>query len=290
MDELHAQSVETLRRRFRYFLADSGPAKEPRRQLVSRIRSRSWNACVFGGTLRDIAVRGPYTRTRDIDIVVENVSLDEIEATMAGWQCKRNSFGGLRVRVGDEQFDLWPLHETWAWKSLGIGVRDSLYASFELLPKTTFLTVESVAVSLSPERTGGRRIYEHGFFESLGRRVIELNRPENPYPALCIARSLATAMRLGFAVGPRLAKYLVRTFESVTEQQIVQAQRRHYGKVLFGEFELSRIRRQLEIEHREQPGEPIELALGQQLELEFYAPEPVERYLLDNLGDEVSSE
>ena len=61
------------------------------------------------------------------------------------------------------------------------------------MPKTTFLNVEAVAVELNPRPTRSRKLYESGFFEGVATETIEINLEENPFPDLCVARSLLTA-------------------------------------------------------------------------------------------------
>jgi hypothetical protein len=281
MDERIATSAETLRKRFRKFMAGRTGARQARRALMDIIHGRGWLACVFGGTLRDIALRGASAQFRDIDVVVEGVSTDELATAFGHWPVKRNRFGGLRVVVDGVHFDVWPLHETWAWKSMGIGGAGSLYSSFERLPHTTFLTIEAIAIELFPRESGGRRIHERGFFESLRSRTIELNRPENPFPDLCVARALVTAARLEFTIGPKLVQFLLGTCETVSPLRIVEAQRKHYRHVFFDEKDLASILAQLRLADIAKPAHSFVVPMHRQLEFEFLRPEAIESFWLD---------
>src|SRR4051812_48642791 len=60
------------------------------------------------------------------------------------------------------------------------------------LPETTFFNLEAIAVDVWPQIGKARSIYsgDDQFFEGIITRTLELNRPENPFPGLCIVRSL----------------------------------------------------------------------------------------------------
>lgn len=250
--------------------------------VIQRLLELGWDACVFGGTLRDIALRGPYTRTRDIDIVIQGIDIDEIERAMGHWVRRRNTFGGLQLSVAGSLFDIWPLHETWALKHWGIPEASSLFASFEVLPATTYLSVESIAVLLRPDQHEGRTVFERGFFESIESRVVELNRAENPYPALCVARAITTAARLGFRLGPRLTRHVLDLLKSLTLVEVVEAQRRHYRQALFSVSDLDFIVNQLKSYSDREPHSPVAIPSFQQLEWNWTQPEPIEQFVLEN--------
>lgn len=275
MADRAASSAADLRRRFRYFLSDARPRKAARREVASRVRELGWRACVFGGTVRDIAVRGPYSPTRDIDIVVDGVSVDEMADRLGGWVVRRNSFGGLHLNVRGTLFDIWPLHETWALKRWGSGP-NSLYSTFQSLPLTTFMSVESVAVSLYPSDRGGREVYEKGFFESVSSRVVELNNPENPYPALCVARAVATAIKLDFRMGPRLVRYVLDQLPEVGAEAVVAAYRRHYRSSLFSAEELETLGKRLSEAAIRDPATPLAVPLPRQLDWGWASLDPIE--------------
>ena len=61
--------------------------------------------------------------------------------------------------------------------------------------------------------------------------TLEINREENPFPALCVARSLVLASSLKFRIGPRLAHYLTVNGPNITDDELGDAQQKHYGHV-----------------------------------------------------------
>src|SRR5712692_641684 len=196
---VEAASAVVLRERVSRFLNNGANWKAPLRQVVSTIQNREWKAVLFGGVLRDLSLFGPAERPRDVDIVVDGVSQLELEKTFEEWIVRRNRFGGLHLRVDKWMIDIWNVAATWGIVEL------ELIPSFNELPKTTFLNVEAIAAELTTVRGQERRLYSHGFFEAIAARVVDINLESNPFPALCVIRSLLTAARLNFEISHRLA-------------------------------------------------------------------------------------
>lgn len=192
--------------------------------VLSRFRRQPWHIHVFGGTIRDISIYGPGIVPRDIDLVASNCSIDDIAAEFEPYVQRRTRFGGLNLLVDGWKIDVWPLQDTWAFRS---GVVE--HCSFAKLPYTTFLNIEAVAIELDVERGYGRSLQDGGFLDSLKRRVLDLNLVENPYPLLCVARSLVMATGIRFQVGVPLARYIYEHTRQVTASDIVEVQREHYG-------------------------------------------------------------
>ncbi len=95
-------------------------------------------------------------------------------------------------------------------------------------------TLRSLLISrLVHGRLGERRIYsgDDQFFRAIIDRVIEVNRVENPFPELCVVRSLVLARELGFSLGPRLIQYIAEHGPHLTAPVLEAVQQRHYGSV-----------------------------------------------------------
>jgi hypothetical protein len=215
-----------LTKRIDRFFANHVILNSGLRKIVARIEGEQWPAVVFGGMPRDLLVFGLDVRPRDVDIVIADVSLEDISAVFSRSVHRRTRFGGLSLRVDQWKLDVWPLKQTWAFKTLGVSV-----PSFEDLPKTTFLNAEAIAVDLFKEPRGKRKVYSFGFFESVRRKVIEVNFEPNPFPKLCVVRSLIMAARLGFGIGPRLAAYIAKHSRGLSKREMMSIQIKHYGSV-----------------------------------------------------------
>jgi hypothetical protein len=197
--------------------------------------SRGWAPVLFGGVVRDLFVLGSRRYPRDIDVVLSNAGTDEVIGEFSGEDYRQNRFGGLHLNVARWSFDVWPLSKTWAFTTDA-----SLSPSAENLPKTTFLDVEAIAVTLDgPNKIG--QIYSNGFFRSVMERSIDINYARNPYPSLAAIRSIMTAYKLHFQISRRLAEYITLTISEAGIRSLVDAQEQHYRRVLFREADIGEI-------------------------------------------------
>lgn len=230
-----SSSTQDLRTRVRRFLASHSKHGRTVDTVLERVKENRWNAVLFGGVLRDLMLGIRQHRARDVDIVIDGVSADELQFVFRDLVFRRNRFGGLQLVHGGLAVDVWPLHATWAFQHLG-----ETATSFSKLPTTTFLNIEAVAVEIATAERRPGRVFSSGFFQSLERRVLELNFPENPFPALCVVRALVIAKKLEFSIGPRLADYIRYYTQQFSLQELMVAQRRHYGRLVLGERSIER--------------------------------------------------
>lgn len=205
----------------------NGPIVETAREL----KRAGLRAVYFGGTLRSLLLgrlsgQRNLGRPRDLDIVVAGNSIEELRERLEPHVVRQTRFGGLKIERSKWQFDVWPLQQTWAFRE-----DESLSASFTNLPNTTFFNIEAIAVDVWAKPSAPRRIYsgDDRFFHGLLNQTIEMNRESNPYPALCVVRSLVMAKTTGFAIGPRLGSYLAAAGDCITDRELDEIQIHHYG-------------------------------------------------------------
>src|SRR5262249_48707524 len=105
-------------------------------------------------------------------------------------------------------------------------------------PKTTFLNIDSCAVELIPPPGRPRKLFEHGFFESIAGRTLDVNYAPNPYPYVCSARSLLLAVQLDFMIARPLAEFILDHVSDDGIEPLVEAKQSHYGTVRSSEQEL----------------------------------------------------
>lgn len=212
---------------------NQGEWKLPVSRMLEDIKEKHWRAVFFGGTLRSLLLSRLVCqkpgRPRDIDLVIEGPPLDILRQVFEHFIARETRFGGLQLRRSDWLFDVWPLERTWAL------VKDQVCEpDFADLPGTTFLNVEAVAVDVWPSSGLTRRIYSGDndpFFHAILDRVLEINREENPFPELCVVRSLVMANDTGFNLGPRLAKYITDYGNRLEPGEFEEIQKKHYGSV-----------------------------------------------------------
>lgn len=188
--------------------------------LQHALRSQPGNASavLFGGVLRDLAIFGPAAQPRDIDVVVTGVSEALLFATLQPFVQRRTRFGGLQLSSAGVEVDLWPLESTWGLTHLRI-----FRPSFADLPNTTFLDIEAVVAGVPLRGQEPGPFHEAGFFDSIERRTIDINLEANPYPLLCLAKSLNLASRLGFSIGPGLSQFAYDLLSTVKDADLAVA-------------------------------------------------------------------
>jgi hypothetical protein len=228
MDKAQSSPDATiLRQRVSRFLSDGSRLKKPLTKALRRLTERGFDGVIFGGTLRDLMVNRASSGLRDVDVVVDGVSLGDLEKVFHDVLVRKTRFGGLHLSVSGWLIDVWPLSETWALKELPIVGRD-----FESLTRTTFLNIEAVTIDLAVRR-GVRQIHASGFFEAMRTKTLDINLEENPFPELAAIRALITASRLKYRLSRRLALYVVRQSRTTPLEQFVDIQMSHYGYVGF---------------------------------------------------------
>jgi hypothetical protein len=216
----------TLKRRLTRFLQSRAPGRRPLILALRELAMSGWEPILFGGFPRDLAILRGSVMPRDIDIVLGHGRLAEVLDPFAHVVKRQTRFGGSQLAIDGWRFDLWPLEKTWAF-------REGLISPVDIstLPLTTFLTVEAIAVDLVPRPGTGRRVFEHKFFESLRERVVDINLEDNPYPALCVIRTLLVASKLDFAISGRLMRYIAHYAGETDIEPLLTAQSAHYGVV-----------------------------------------------------------
>lgn len=207
-------------------------------EVLTRTVRKGWRTYLVGGFLRDVVVRPHSHWPRDFDVIVEGCSWEELSQIFVDIISGYNRFGGLtlrrhmqvpvgyRARTQELDFDVWRLEDTWAVRHL------ALPRTIHSFVQTPFLNVDSIAISIGPGNDY-LTVFEHGFFDALKRRYVEVNQTDNPYPVLCAVRGLIMAATLGFAVGPKLAAFVYEQSLKIALEEFVAAQVGHYGHVRF---------------------------------------------------------
>ena len=60
------------------FLSGRADLKTPLMAILRRFSEQRLPAVIFGGALRDLMVHGPTTEPRDVDVVVDGASVEEL--------------------------------------------------------------------------------------------------------------------------------------------------------------------------------------------------------------------
>ncbi len=252
----------------RFYRRDNRLWKEPVVSMLRSLQQANLEAVFFGGTLRSLLVSRVIGkrqgRPRDIDIVISGGSIDCIREFIEDKIERETRFGGVHVREREWHFDLWPLERTWAF------VNDAEpNPAFTELPKTTFLNMEAIAVEVWPKPGKPRQVYtgDEQFFDGLLKKLLEINREDNPFPALCVVRALVMASHINFDIGPKLARYIVMHGEGMTCADLRDVQQAHYGRQRQDVAELRRWIRFITNAYRGEATERLRLPIQRQRQL-----------------------
>ena len=201
--------------------------------VLNEIKESNIDAVFFGGTLRTLLLSRLHLqrngRPRDVDLVVVGTDIHELKQRFKKNLIRETRFGGLQIRLSNWDFDIWPLHQTWAF------LRDEVNnPQLSDLPYTTFFNLEAIAVDIKEQGTNqGRTIYsgDEQFFRGILTKTLEINRIDNPFPALCVVRAFVLVLSTKFSIGPRLTHYLVTTGPTLTDDELFESQMAHYGQI-----------------------------------------------------------
>jgi hypothetical protein len=215
-----------LRAKLSDFLTNRVKKRVPLQKALDRLEKHPWKSVVFGGVLRDLALFGNAKPPRDVDVVVLDANGPELEGLYEDILYRKNRFGGLQLRSQGWLIDVWAIQDSWAFKQKLIAP-----IGFDQLVQTTFLNVEAIAIEVTTSPGIPRKIYSAGFFEAIRQRVLDISFEPNPFPELCVVRSLVSASSLKFAVSRRLAEYLVKHGRQSSIKELIDVQVSHYGDV-----------------------------------------------------------
>lgn len=155
---------------------------------------------IFGGMIRDFALGDARHFFSDIDLVTLG-SKGDIEKAIAKYNPKQNKFGGFRFVANKQVYDLWAFEDTWAFRQGYVEGH-----KLEDLLKTTFFNVDASAYSLTSDC-----IYiSEECLKAIEDRVLDINLTANPAPQRMVKRAIRYGLEKDFAIGPRLAEYMVK--------------------------------------------------------------------------------
>jgi hypothetical protein len=261
-----AESIKTrLEHRLAIFLSHSeishlreeDPIRKNVLEVLHRATSQNWRTYIVGGAIRDLLLGPTGWWPRDVDVIVDGCSEDDLEMVFRDIMIRHTSFGGLHLRRSveiegvitakyDLLFDIWRLQDTWAIKT------NKLMPTISQFLETPFLNIDSIAVAM-PSNKRRAIVYERGFFQAVLTKTLEINSEPNPFPFVCAIRSLILAAKLDFWIGPNLARFIQALVNSGSISDLLDAQLSHYGRIRSNEYEirewLDRLRSQLDRGH-----------------------------------------
>lgn len=175
---------------------------------------------LFGGFPRLIARGGDPKTARDIDIVVHTDRL-MLQASVKRWAARSTRFGGMHLRIGDQRVDVWTLQDTWAFRQKKV----AFSCTPDNLIRTVFLSIDALAIDV-----WRGAVFSDGYRESARRMQLDIVLRDNPYPALCVLRSLVFAQEYCMRPSRQLRRYIQAYLRRETAfDELIQTQVAHYG-------------------------------------------------------------
>ncbi|WP_281203182.1 hypothetical protein [Cytobacillus kochii] len=134
----------------------------------------------FGGSIRDICLfpdNPPLPR--DFDIAIKFKDKNKFELITRKYINRRNRFGGFKFKIGNMEFDIWDLENTWAFNNT------NLQASEENLAKSVYLNIDGIVYNFNKSK-----IYDELFRTSIQDCKLDVNLEDNPQVELNLLRAL----------------------------------------------------------------------------------------------------
>ena len=175
---------------------------------------------LFGGVLRDLALRSPSNFRSDVDLVVVTSSEQTFDEFFNSRNARINRFGGYRIKLSHGSVDVWPLHRTWAFRTGAVHG-----SSPGDLLRTTYFSWDSIAYSW---RTG-RIFCRPTYLQELRSRIVDLELPDNPYPLGALVRTLRLLVSRKAGVSLRLARHTYRLLSLYKPREIIKAEQRGFS-------------------------------------------------------------
>ena len=176
--------------------------------ILNLIRSNLPDSVIFGGIARDFSIiRSIFTSPSDIDIVA-NAANDEIECVIRDFSPNQNKFGGFRFLFHGFVFDIWPLSETWAFRSDDWKYMHPKKNNYDLLDllETTFFNMDSIIFHLTKKKLFSSKAFNDWIINF----VMDINFIDNPNPRGMASRAMKRVIIYWFQLSYRLAEYVYK--------------------------------------------------------------------------------
>lgn len=190
----------------------------------------------FGGTIRDICLypdNPPFPR--DFDIAINFKNKNKFEVITQKYNNRKNRFGGFKFKIGNVEFDIWDLKNTWAFKNT------NLKATEENLAKSVYLNIDGIVYNYNKSK-----VYDELFKKSIKYCKLDINLKENPQVELNLLRALVFKEKYKKNYKLNFSNTLKDTFREYLEDEsmrlvdsLYELQSKHYSKYYFTKEKLN---------------------------------------------------
>lgn len=190
------------------------------------------NVYIFGGVVRDIALRGVRSFRSDIDVVIETDNSDYLNLIQQFYP-EQNKFGGYRLLIEGWSVDLWEVDKTWAF---AIGLKS--YDSIDSLLETTITNWDSALYDWSNKKL----IANENYVEDIQAGYLDVNLSENPNELGMIVKILRFCADPNFnTLSGDSLRYLRERTDKFTFDEIYEYEKRSYNQRLISVTLYSRV-------------------------------------------------
>lgn len=212
-----ANKTDLKRRVARFFSRE-----QERDQTLNSLLGELKNICepyIFGGLVRDIALRGIGTNISDIDIVFEgDPSL--VADFVRKYKPNKNRFGGYRFTTNHWRIDLWEAKASWAFQS---GNRS--YIDINSILETTITNWDAILFDLR----SGSVVNSPDYFQDIQDGFLDMVFIENPNKMGMYIRLLRTLSNYQtLKISSSVANNLYTCFRLCSIDEITKYEITHY--------------------------------------------------------------
>lgn len=164
-----AKNKKHLRSRMLNFFNENSATRKDLVCFVNLLSETS-HIFVFGGLIRDIALKGVSEFNSDVDLVFDG-NPDQVESILLAAGAKRNKFGGFRLKKGGWFIDIWEASSTWAFRQ-----GSCEYSGISSLLQTTITNWDSILFDLRNKEL----LYTDNYFKDLEEGYLDVNLLTTP--------------------------------------------------------------------------------------------------------------
>lgn len=204
--------------------------RPPALELFRRLTSAG-HVYLIGGVLREYIDHQCIENLRDVDIIIDVQNTDLWSSILRDYSFSTNRFGGNKLICSGLLLDVWPIEETWAFRSGIIQCPPGDYV--KNLPLTVFLNIDSIIYDWDKELW-----LDSIYRKAMETRVLDIVLSDNPQLLLNIVRAIVLKKRYQMSFSDQLQKAVLGCYQHSTDlsafcQNLYDEQiRRYQGSVL----------------------------------------------------------
>lgn len=223
---------------FNYYFYNEVLKTDEEKTFLNQLSRECLDLLIFGGLITDY-ISG-VKNFNDIDIVlVIKSSNKKILELINNYKICENKFGGKKLKIAQNYYDIWFLNDTWAFKNenflkekkLNKSILKKIYKEKKILVETCFFNCNSIAYSINEKRF----FYNSSFDNFYKNKVIDIIFYDNPFPINCILKTLEYSKNYKFEISSNLSDFVW------TNKELLLDNINDYSdKYLYDEYKLSK--------------------------------------------------